>query len=131
MIPYRTRERGEGQIGCVLTLLVLIAAGALAVKVMPVYYSDYNLQDFAGELATKAGIFPIPALELQMRDKARELEIPEAMAKGAITITTAGEKSAGSCTITLHYARTVDLYGITPMVISTQKTFTRAYMDVR
>jgi hypothetical protein len=131
MIPYRTRERGEGQIGCIVTLVVLIAAGALAVKVMPVYYSDYNLQDFAGELATKAGIFPIPALELQIRDKARELEIPEAMAKGAITITTAGEKSAGSCTITLHYSRTVDLYGITPMVISTDKTFTRAYMDVR
>jgi len=131
MIPYRTRERGEGQIGCIVTLVVLIAAGALAVKVMPVYYSDYNLQDFAGELATKAGIFPIPALELQIRDKARELEIPEAMAKGAITITTAGEKSVGSCTITLHYSRTVDLYGITPMVISTDKTFTRAYMDVR
>ena len=131
MKPIRTRERGEGKIGCIATLLVLVAAGAAAYKLVPVYYANYNLQEFADELATKAGIFPVPALDLQLRDKAKEQDIPEALGKGAMTVSTAGDKSAGTCTITLNYTRTVDLYGVYAMDVSNQKTITKSYMDTR
>ena len=66
-----SRERGEGKIGCILSLLVLIAGIAVGLKVIPVYYSDNALAEFATELATKAGIFPVPALELQLRERRR------------------------------------------------------------
>jgi len=126
-----SRERGEGKIGCILSLAVLIGGIAVGLKVVPVYYSDNALAEFAIDLAAKAGIFPVPALELQLRDKAKEQEIPEALAEGAMTISTAGTQQAGTCTIKLHYKRTVDLYGVYPLVIETRKVITKPYMDVR
>ena len=81
--------------------------------------------------AMKAGVIPVGTLDLQLRDKAKELEIPEALAKGAMVITVAGEASSGTCTVRINYRRTVDLYGVYPLVIDTQKTVTRPYMDVR
>jgi len=126
-----SRERGEGKIGCILSLLVLAAGIAVGFKVIPVYYTDNALAEFATELATKAGIFPVPALELQLREKAKEQEIPEALAEGAMSITTAGTPQAGSCTIKLTYKRTVDLYGVYPLTIETRKVITKGYMDVR
>jgi len=43
----------------------------------------------------------------------------------------ANRTSAGSCTIVLDYSKTVDLYGVYPMVINTRKTITRKYADLR
>ena len=131
MSSNRIRERGEGQIGCVVTLLVLASAIAVGVKVVPVFYDNYNLQDFAQELAGKAGLYPLPALQLQLQDKAKELGIPEAMAKGAMTISTTGEASAGVCTIQINFKRTIDLYGVYPLVVETHKTIVQRYMDAR
>ena len=131
MTPLRTSERGEGKIGCVLTLLVLITIAAVATKVVPVYYSDNELTDTAKDLASKAGIMSVPTLELQLRDRARTLEIPEALAPGAMKITTMGERSAGTCVVNLKYARKVDLFGVYVLTIDTEKVITRPYMDAR
>jgi len=126
-----SRAHGEGKVGCMLALAAVIVAAALAFKLVPVYYADSNLADYAADVAGEAGLNEIPALEAKLRAKAQELQIPEALEQGAITIRTVGTKSAGSCTIVLDYTQTVDLYGIYPMVINTRKAITRQYMDLR
>ena len=123
--------RGEGKIGCVLSLLVLIAAVAAALKVVPVFYSNSGLADAAADVAGEAGLYPVPALVAKLRGKAQELDIPEALGEGAMTLATAGTKSAGTCTVTLNYTRAVDFYGMYSMTIATQKVISRPYMDAR
>jgi hypothetical protein len=127
----QSSQRGEGKIGCILTLLVFVAAVAVGLKVVPVYYANSNLQEYAADVAGEAGLYGLPELQAKMRAKAGELGIPEAVADGAIVITTTGSRSNGICTITIDYSRTVDLYGAYPLVVATRKVVTRPYMDAR
>lgn len=131
MTASRTNERGEGKVGCIMTLLVLGAAVAAGIKAFPVYYANNSLQNFAEETAPKAALYPPKALELQMRDKVKELNIPEALAPGAITVTVSGDKSAGNCTITLNYSTVIDFYGLTSYKWETRSTIIKPYMDSR
>jgi hypothetical protein len=124
-------ERGEGKIGCILSLLVFIVAVALALKLVPVWYSNNNLREYAADLALTAGIRPVPTLDAQLRSKAKELDIPEALADGAMTIQTVGPSSDGLCTITLDYARVVDLYGVYPLTITTHESIVRHYVNAQ
>ena len=48
-----------------------------------------------------------------------------------MTISTTGTPQAGTCTIKLHYQRTVDLYGVYPLTVETRKVISKGYMDVR
>jgi len=127
----RMNERGEGKIGCVVTLLVLIIVGAVALKVVPVLYANNSLVNAAEDLGSRAGIMPVAALEQQLKAKAGELEIHEAVAKGAMTFTVVGDHNAGTCIIRLKFTRKLDLYGAYTLPITLDKTISRPYMDVR
>lgn len=131
MTDNRRNERGEGKIGCVVSLLVLIIVGALAFKIVPVLYANNSLVNAAEDLGSRAGVMSVATLEQQLRAKAAELEIPEALAKGGITFTILGDRSAGTCIIKLKYTQKLDLYGAYTLPISTDKTISRPYMDVR
>ncbi|MGA2078992.1 MAG: hypothetical protein ABSH53_00010 [Holophaga sp.] len=131
MAPSKTRQRGEGKIGCILSLLVFIVGVALALKLVPVWYSNNNLRAYAADLALEAGVKTIPTMMAQLRSKAKELDIPEALDEGAITVTTLGPSSEGNCTITLNYSRVVDLYGIYPVTFTTNEVINRHYVDAR
>ncbi len=131
MTDNRRNERGEGKIGCIVSLLVLIIVGAVAMKVVPVLYANNSLVNAAEDLGARAGIMPVATLEQQLRAKASELEIPEALAKGGITFTILGDRSAGTCVIKLKYTQKVDFYGAYTLPITTDKTISRPYMDVR
>ncbi|WP_306598080.1 hypothetical protein [Geothrix sp. 21YS21S-2] len=131
MTENRRNERGEGKIGCIVSLLVLIIVGAVALKVVPVLYANNSLVNAAEDLGSRAGIMPAAALEQQLRAKAAELEIPEALAKGCITFTVLGDHNAGTCVIKLKYTQKLDLYGAYTLPISTDKTISRPYMDAR
>jgi len=131
MTENRRNERGEGKIGCIVSLLVLIIVGAVALKVVPVIYANNSLVNAAEDLGSRAGIMPAAALEQQLRAKAAELEIPEALAKGCITFTVLGDHNAGTCVIKLKYTQKLDLYGAYTLPISTDKTISRPYMDAR
>lgn len=120
---FRTRQAGEGKVGCFVTLTILIIAIATAIKAGPIYYSNNELAN-----AIKSDIGPgasrarsdMPAEELadqialQIRSKARELEIPEAMKPGAVTVSVqqSGSDTPGNVHIALRYARPVDFYGV-------------------
>lgn len=131
MTENRRNERGEGKIGCVVSLLVLIIVGAVALKIVPVLYANNSLVNAAEDLGSRAGIMSVATLEQQLRAKAAELEIPEALAKGGITFTILGDRSAGTCIIKLKYTQKLDLYGAYTLPIATDKTISRPYMDVR
>jgi hypothetical protein len=116
----RTSQAGEGKIGCILSLLVMVAAVATGIKVVPVLYTDNSLVNFADDLAIQAGVTP-----------GKDLDIPEALAPGALSLTTSGPTDGGVCQIDIKYSRTVDLYGIYPLVIGTDKHITKTYMNVK
>ena len=106
------RQRGEGKIGCVVTLLVLGVVGAVAYKAVPVYYGNSELIDACDFIASGASKKPIETIEREVKDKAKELGVVEIlMTKNAVRVTKTSNGEAGICTITLHYSRTIDFFG--------------------
>lgn len=120
---FHARQAGEGKVGCFITLTILIIAVAAAIKAGPVYFSNNELMN-----AIKTDIGPgasrapsnMPADELasqvavQIRNKAKELDIPEAMKASAVTVTvrTGGSDAPGNVHVALKYTRPVDFYGV-------------------
>ena len=95
MGSLHSRERGEGKIGCILSLLLLIAGVAAGIRVVPVYYTNNNFEEFVGDLAGQAGFKPLPQVEAELRSKADALGIVEALQKDAITVSMVGDQSFG------------------------------------
>ena len=131
MTSLRSSERGEGKIGCFVSLIVLIIAAGLGFKIVPVFFSNNALVTTAEDLGSRAGIMPTASLEAQLRSRAVELEIPEALAKGAMTFHLLGDKNSGTCIVKLHFTRKIDLYGAYTLPIDMDKTISRPYMDAR
>lgn len=117
----RTRERGEGKIGCIISLIVLIAVAAAGLKIVPVLYSNNNLEDAALRKAETAAGRPIEDLQKELKAEAQKLEIMEALAPGAIVISKHTANVGGTITVVLKFTRKVDLYGITQFDIVTDK----------
>lgn len=127
----RKNERGEGKVGCIVTLLVLIVAGGFAFKIVPEYLANDAIMSSAKDLASRAGVRPVEEIRAQIKATAQEKQTPEAYAQGAITINTTGTKDSGTCTIRVNYVRNVDLYGITTMKLTFDKTVSMPFMDAR
>ncbi len=130
MINHR-QQRGEGKIGCIVTLLVLSIAGAAAFQVVPVLFSNNDFLNSVENIAGRAGILPQATIEAQLAQKASELNIPEALVPGAIMVTKTGDKQQGTCTVQLSYTRKIDFYGIFTYPMKTEKVKTVPYMDAR
>jgi hypothetical protein len=131
MTNTRRGERGEGKVGCIVSLLLFIVAGLTVIKLLPVYMNHDQLVDYAKETAARAGVKELEELQTALLTKAKSLEIREAMAPGAIQINREGDNHMGVCTVTLKYSRTVDFYGITSVKISFDRSVTQNYMDAR
>ena len=54
-IQSRSKERGEGQIGSIIMLVVMIVIALAAKEIGPLYWDNYQLED---RLTTIAGSFP-------------------------------------------------------------------------
>ncbi|HJV90480.1 MAG TPA: hypothetical protein VJ623_09260 [Holophagaceae bacterium] len=122
MTPNQRSQRGEGKIGCMLTLLVMGALLAFAYKVGPAYYANMELADKADEVGSMGSRVPAEQVDYEMRAKARDLDIPEALKPGAIRVTKVMLGETGTCTIVLKYTRKIDLYGLTTIEIKQDKT---------
>lgn len=127
--PHRLQS-GEGKIGCIISLLILIILAAVGYKVIPVYYANNQIVDYAEELGTRASALSAEVIDKQIRAKAAELEIFEAREGASIRVTKTGA-AAGTCTIRLNYVRKIDLYGIAEFPIAVDKTIARQYADYR
>ena len=130
---FRTRQAGEGQVGCFVTVAILILAIAAAIKAGPVYYSNNELVNAInsdiGPAASRARS-DMAADELaaqvatQIRSKAKELEIPEAMRPGAVAVTVQQSTSdtPGNVHVVLRYERPVDFFGVYSYTFNTDQT---------
>lgn len=73
---HRLRQRGEGQLGCIIGLIILIATGWFAFKMVPVKVKAADLRRTVTDSARSAGQMKDPAIRRAILDKARVLELP-------------------------------------------------------
>jgi hypothetical protein len=69
-------QRGEGQLGCVIGLIILLAAGYVAYKMIPVKVRAADLRQEITDVARSAGTLREPQIRKQIMAKAEELELP-------------------------------------------------------
>ena len=123
-------QRGEGKLGCLVSLLVLGVVGATAFKAVPIYYGNSELIDACDFIASGASKKPLETIEREVKEKARDLGVIEALTdKGAIRVTKAGGGDAATCTITLRYKRTIDFYGAYKWTLVTDKRITKPIFE--
>jgi len=124
-------QRGEGKIGCVVTLLVVILLGSAAFKAVPVFFSNNEFITAVENIAGRAGTMPQATIEAQINQQAREQNIPEALAPGAVVVTKVGDAQSGICTVRIKYTRKIDFFGVFTYPLVTEKTKAVPYMDAR
>ncbi len=123
-------QRGEGKFGCIVSLLVLGTLGAIAYKAVPVYYGNSELIDACDFIASGASKKPIETLEREVKEKAKELGVIEALIdKNAIRVSKSGSGETGTCTITLRYRRTIDFYGAYKWTLVTDKRISKPIFE--
>ena len=123
-------QRGEGKIGCFISLLILGVLGAAAFKAVPVYYSNSELIDACDGIASGASRKPLETIEREIKEKARELGVIEALTdKSAIRVTKSSSGETGFCTITLRYKRTIDFYGFYKWTLATDKRISKPILE--
>jgi hypothetical protein len=69
-------QRGEGQIGCVFGLIVLIAVSYIAFKMIPVKVRAADLRQEITDVARSAGAYKEPEIRKRIMAKAEELGLP-------------------------------------------------------
>jgi hypothetical protein len=67
---------GEGKLGCILWLALLLVGGMIAWKAIPVKIASAELQDFMVEQAKFAANSPAEAIQTRIFNKARDLDLP-------------------------------------------------------
>jgi hypothetical protein len=72
----RLGERGEGNLGCILWLVVLALAVLIGVKMVPVKVASSQLYDFMEERAKFAANIPPEEHCKAIVSKAKDLELP-------------------------------------------------------
>ena len=69
-------QRGEGQIGCIIGLIILLASGYIAYKMIPVKVRAADLRQEITDVARSAGVYKEPEIRKRIMAKAEELELP-------------------------------------------------------
>lgn len=72
----RFGERGEGNFGCIIWLLLLAVAGMVLWKTVPVKIANAELYDHMVELAKFSGNWSEDKLRKSILDKAQEKRLP-------------------------------------------------------
>ena len=92
-------NRGAGNIGCLLWLVVIVLVGHVLWKVVPVKVRTSTFYDSMQEQAGFGSIKSIPAIEYEILRRAEELKIP-------VT-----KENLNAVTVEAHYTITIDLFG--------------------
>jgi hypothetical protein len=69
-------ERGEGQFGCLVGLVLLLIAGLIAYKMIPVKVKSADLRDTVQDYAKSAGQFSDKAIADAILTKAHTIGLP-------------------------------------------------------
>lgn len=95
----RFGERGDGNFGCILWLLLLAVAGLVLWKTVPVKIANAELYDHMVELAKFSGSWPEERLRKSILDKALELQLP--VTAKQIDVQKTRERVVMTCTYTV------------------------------
>lgn len=76
MLRNRRGQRGEGQFGCLVGLIVLLVAAVLAYKMIPVKVKAADLRDTIVDEAKSAGQHDEKVIMRNILQKAKELNFP-------------------------------------------------------
>jgi len=112
LTPFRSSERGEGQVGSIIMLIVLIMLALAAKAIGPIYWDNYQFED---RLTTIAGSFP-PNKEGDVRALAAvkkavgEAGLLQYLDPDTCTVTSAGG-IGGLRTVSCTYTREYTLFG--------------------
>ena len=72
----RRSQRGEGQFGCLVGIIVLLIAGLIAYKMVPVKVKTAELRDVVAEEARAAGLKNDKQIGQAILAEAQRLELP-------------------------------------------------------
>lgn len=84
------RERGEGQFGCLVGLVLLLVAGLVAWRMIPIKVKAAELRDVVTDEAKSAGQHSDKTIRGQILDTAQRLELP--VTDESITIQRTGDR---------------------------------------
>jgi Tfp pilus assembly major pilin PilA len=130
LTTFRTRQRGEGKVGCISSLVVLALLTAIAIKMVPVYYANNQLYDAAERKAEGASGRAEEVLLRELLEEARTIGVEQAIKPRAITVTKrGGGDGMGSCTVTLNYTTTIDFYGFYKYDVIVDKRITKPLLE--
>jgi len=101
------RERGEGQFGCLVGLALLVIAGLVAYRMIPIKVKAAELRDTISDEAKSAGNRDNRTIERTILDKAQRLELP--VKKSGITI----RRRANEIAVDVKYTVPVEFPGYT------------------
>jgi hypothetical protein len=101
------RERGEGQAGCLVGLVVLLLVGLIAWKVIPVKVKAAEMRDTIVDEAKSAGTHRDPQIMKAILAKAEELELP--ITEDDVEI----DRKQNDITITVDYSVPLEFPGYT------------------
>lgn len=107
MSRNRRRERGESQFGCLIGLVVLLVAGVLAYKLIPIKVKAADLRDTVVDEAKSAGQHDAGVIMRNILLKAQELDFPVTEENVKI------KRNSGYVTVDVTYTVPVDLPGYT------------------
>ncbi len=116
-------QRGEGKVGCSISLLVLIIVGGISLKAVPAYYADNQIIDLVQRKIEQAAGRTSEDLEKEIRIEIRQqsIDVPEAVAPSAIKIRKTLVDNAGNVKAFVKYSHKIDFYGITDYTIIVDK----------
>lgn len=101
------RERGEGQFGCLVGLVVLLLAGLIAYKMLPVKVKAADLRDTIVDESKSAGQHGDAQIRRQILAKAEQNQLP--VSDKDITI----NRSSSNIRIKVTYTVPVEFPGYT------------------
>ena len=100
-------RHGQGKIGCIIWLLVLLAVVGIAAKLIPVKIRSAELYDFMEEQALFAGRTKPEEIKKRILRRAQELDLP--LTKKNLSV----ERRAGRVRMRATYTVPVELPGYT------------------
>lgn len=72
----RRGQRGEGQVGCLIGVIILIIAGLIAYKMVPVKVKSAEMRDIVSQEARAAGLKTDKQIGQAILSEAQRLELP-------------------------------------------------------
>ena len=95
----RIAGRGEGKLGCIIWLVVLLLAGLVAYEAIPVKLATTQLYDYMDDQARFGARTSANGLKARVLKRANDLELP--VTKKDLTVTKAGGMIRMRCKFTV------------------------------